>query len=182
MEIGTDCAGSSSRAICAFGTRVEVISSRSMKPSSIDPARSRLMSRVKGRDTKPELRVRRAAHALSYRYRLHGRDLPGSPDLVFPGRGKAIFVHGCFWHRHKGCRRATVPKTRREFWMKKFDDNVNRDERALATLRRMGRDVLVVWECETLDETSLKRALVGFLDGSAPRSRSRSGDVIGSTD
>lgn len=134
-----------------------------MEHTPIDPDRSALMSRVKAKDTKPELRVRRSAHGLGYRYRLHRRDLPGSPDLVFPGRRKALFVHGCFWHRHQGCRKTTMPKTRAKFWQRKFDDNVRRDERVIAALRELGWDVLVVWECETSDENLLRRTLIEFL-------------------
>ena len=134
-----------------------------MERTPIDPDRSALMSRVKAKDTKPELRVRRSAHGLGYRYRLHRRDLPGSPDLVFPGRRKALFVHGCFWHRHQGCRKTTMPKTRAKFWQRKFDDNVRRDERVIAALWDLGWDVLVVWECETSDEDLLRRTLIEFL-------------------
>ncbi len=134
-----------------------------MERTPIDPDRSALMSRVKAKDTKPELSVRRLAHGLGYRYRLHRRDLPGSPDLVFPGRRKALFVHGCFWHRHQGCRKTTMPKTRAKFWQRKFDDNVRRDERVIAALRDLGWDVLVVWECETSDENLLRRTLIEFL-------------------
>ncbi len=134
-----------------------------MERTPIDPDRSALMSRVKAKGTKPELRVRRSAHGLGYRYRLHRRDLPGSPDLVFPGRRKALFVHGCFWHRHQGCRKTTMPKTRAKFWQRKFDDNVRRDERVIAALRELGWDVLVVWECETSDEDLLRRTLLEFL-------------------
>ncbi len=134
-----------------------------MERTPIDPDRSALMSRVKAKDTKPELRVRRLAHGLGYRYRLHRRDLPGSPDLVFSGRRKVLFVHGCFWHRHQGCRKTTMPKTRAKFWQRKFDDNVRRDERVIAALRDLGWDVLVVWECETSDEDLLRRTLLEFL-------------------
>ncbi len=133
-----------------------------MERTPIDPDRSALMSRVKAKGTKPELNVRRVAHGLGYRYRLHRRDLPGSPDLVFPGRRKALFVHGCFWHRHQGCRKTTMPKTRAKFWQRKFDDNVRRDERVIAALRELGWDVLVVWECETSDEDLLRRTLIEF--------------------
>ncbi len=134
-----------------------------MERTPIDPDRSAFMSRVKAKGTKPELNVRRLAHGLGYRYRLHRRDLPGSPDLVFSGRRKALFVHGCFWHRHQGCRKTTMPKTRAKFWQRKFDDNVRRDERVIAALRDLGWDVLVVWECETLDEDLLRRTLLEFL-------------------
>src|SRR5690606_22283718 len=107
--------------------------------------RSELMSRVRSRDTRPELRVRRLTHRLGYRYRLHRRDLPGSPDLVFPGRRSVVFVHGCFWHRHPGCRNTRTPKSRVEFWTRKFADNVARDERNQAELRALGWRHLVIW-------------------------------------
>jgi len=130
----------------------------------VDAARSALMRRVRGRDTSPERAVRRAAHSLGYRFRLHRRDLPGTPDLVFPRLRKAIFVHGCFWHRHAGCRRTTTPKTRAAYWCEKFDQNIRRDRRNLAALRRLGWDVLVVWECETFDAPGLLARLTRFLD------------------
>lgn len=117
--------------------------------------RSERMSRVRSKDTKPEMRVRRLVHGLGYRYRLHARDLPGRPDLVFRPRCKVIFVHGCFWHRHEGCSRNRIPKSpeRRQFWRDKLDGNVRRDRRNQAALREMGWDVLVIWECETKGES-----------------------------
>ena len=121
------------------------------------------MSRVGSKDTKPEMTVRRTAHALGYRYRLHAKDLPGSPDLVFRSRKKAVFVHGCYWHRHPGCKRASTPSTRREYWQAKFDRNVARDAAAEAALREAGWDVLVVWECETKDPDALADRLRRFL-------------------
>lgn len=121
--------------------------------------RSWLMSRVKGKDTSPELRVRRAAHALGLRFRLHRRDLPGKPDLVFPKFRVAMFVHGCFWHRHEGCSKASVPKSRVEFWKMKFDTNVVRDAKNAAELRTRGWRVANIWECETKDAAALDRAL-----------------------
>ena len=124
--------------------------------------RSRLMSKVKGRDTKPEMIVRRLAHRLGYRFRLHRRDLPGSPDLVFPNRKKVIFVHGCYWHRHD-CKKATTPKSNVEFWQKKFDDNVMRDNKNLADLRGKGWDAMVVWQCETEKSDDLADRLNDFL-------------------
>lgn len=133
---------------------------------AIDPARSALMSRIHGKNTKPELVVRRLAHALGYRFRLHRRDLPGSPDLVFPGRKKVVFVHGCFWHRHPGCRRATTPKTRMEFWLAKFARNVERDVRKEMELIAAGWEVLVIWECETRDPDVLAATLRAFLEPS----------------
>lgn len=113
--------------------------------------RSMMMARIRGKDTKPEMMVRRLAHRLGFRFRLHRQDLPGSPDLVFPGLRKVIFVHGCYWHRHPGCRLAYEPKSNLAFWKKKFAANVARDEKALADLKEKGWDTLVVWECETKD-------------------------------
>lgn len=126
--------------------------------------RSALMGRIRGKDTHPEMFVRRMAHGLGYRYRLHRKDLPGSPDLVFPGRKKVIFVHGCFWHRHPGCPLAATPKTRPEFWRAKFATNVKRDREAIAALRRAGWDTMVVWECETKNPRKLERRLVRYLE------------------
>src|SRR4051812_5907882 len=100
------------------------------------------MSKVRSGDTKPEMVVRRLLHGEGYRYRLHDRRLPGSPDIVFASRRKAIFVHGCFWHRHPGCRRATTPKTRTSFWEAKFAANVARDQRQLQSLDKLGWNVL----------------------------------------
>jgi DNA mismatch endonuclease (patch repair protein) len=117
------------------------------------------MARVRGVDTKPELIVRRLLHALGYRFRLHRRDLAGSPDIVLPRRRRAVFVHGCFWHRHEGCRLASSPKTRRDFWEAKFTRNVERDARAVSDLRRDGWAVTIVWECETRSPQSLATRL-----------------------
>lgn len=131
--------------------------------NAVNAARSMLMSRVRGKDTTPERAVRRAAHSLGYRFRLHRRDLPGTPDLTFPRLRKVIFVHGCFWHRHEGCRRTTTPKTRRGYWQDKFDRNVSRDRQNVAALRKSRWDVLVLWECETVDRAALLERLVEFL-------------------
>lgn len=125
------------------------------------------MARIGSRDTKPERAVRSLLHALGYRYRLHRRDLPGTPDICFAGRKKAIFVHGCFWHRHEGCRRATMPATRVSYWEEKFRRNVVRDRRNLADLGDMEWESLVVWECETADLATLAKRLVLFLSGPA---------------
>jgi DNA mismatch endonuclease (patch repair protein) len=111
--------------------------------------RSANMARIRGRDTGPELAVRRIAHNLGYRFRLHRRDLPGTPDLVFPARHKVVFVHGCFWHRHSGCRFAYEPKSNVEFWNAKFAANIARDARVQGELERMGWSVLTIWECDT---------------------------------
>ncbi|MDE0356993.1 MAG: DNA mismatch endonuclease Vsr [Gammaproteobacteria bacterium] len=129
--------------------------------------RSALMSRVRSKDTKPEMRVRRLVHGMGYRYRLHAKELPGRPDLVFRPRRKVIFVHGCFWHRHDGCRRATTPNTRTSYWEDKFRKNVARDRRNLLDLAELGWDAIVVWECETRDLERLAPQLARFLDGNA---------------
>ena len=111
--------------------------------------RSRVMSRVRGKNTSPELVVRKIAHALGLRFRLHRKDLPGSPDLVFPKRRAVVFVHGCFWHQHSGCSRATMPQSRTDFWGSKLTRNVERDRNAIAALKAAGWTVAVIWECET---------------------------------
>ena len=125
----------------------------------VDPAvRSRIMAQIGGKDTKPELVLRRALHARGLRFRLHDRKLPGTPDLVFRRFGAACFVHGCFWHRHEGCRYATDPATRRDYWQAKFRANVERDRRVRKELFEAGWRVAVVWECalrrERLQDTS----------------------------
>lgn len=124
--------------------------------------RSALMARIRGVDTKPELAVRRALHAQGYRYRLHVRGLPGRPDLVFAKRQAAVFVHGCFWHRH-GCRRTTFPKSRQDYWQSKFDANMARDRRNEEALSGDGWRIFVAWECEIEKDTTLMERLVAFL-------------------
>ena len=125
--------------------------------------RSRIMARVRNKDTRPEMVVRRLVYALGYRYRLHDPRLPGKPDLVFWGRRKAIFVHGCFWHRHEGCPLARLPKSKQDFWIPKLSANKERDQRNLAELQEKGWDVLVVWECELSDLDSLRKRISRFL-------------------
>lgn len=114
----------------------------------------------------PEMRVRRAAHALGFRFRLHRKDLPGTPDLVFPKKRLALFVHGCFWHRHPGCRKASLPKSRPEYWHSKFSTNVERDQRVRAELEARGWNVATIWECETKNEVALRDTLHGILSSS----------------
>lgn len=109
--------------------------------------RSRMMAGIRGKNTGPELKLRYALFAVGFRYRLHRRNLPGSPDMVFPKYRAALFVHGCFWHRHMGCRYATTPKSNIEFWHRKFEGNVSRDERNHSMLRQSGWRVAIVWEC-----------------------------------
>ncbi|WP_080411881.1 very short patch repair endonuclease [Burkholderia ubonensis] len=111
------------------------------------PQRSRMMSSIRGKNTWPERTLRSLLFAKGLRYRLHVRDLPGSPDLVFPKHKAVVFVHGCFWHRHEGCRYATLPKANADFWKQKFQGNVDRDKRHIAMLRDLGWRVAVVWEC-----------------------------------
>ena len=141
-----------------------------MKGSSLDimtaSERSALMSRIRGKDTVPEMRVRRLVHGMGYRYRLHARDLPGRPDLVFRKRRKLIFVHGCFWHRHDGCIDNRIPKSpeRQEYWRNKLDGNVRRDRQSQSLLRENGWDILVIWECETTDVERLIKHVRGFLE------------------
>jgi DNA mismatch endonuclease, patch repair protein len=122
----------------------------------VDPAtRARMMRGIKGRDTQPELAVRRYLHATGLRYRLHDRRLPGSPDIVLPRFGTVVFVHGCFWHRHQGCRYATTPSSRTEFWSRKFTQNVWRDAGNISALQAAGWTVLTMWECQTRDSVLL---------------------------
>lgn len=122
--------------------------------------RSWLMAQVRSKDTSVELKVRRAAHSLGLRFRLHRSDLPGTPDLVFPKHRLVVFVHGCFWHRHAGCRRASLPKTRVEFWKKKFENNVKRDRRVSEELTQGGWRVEIIWECEVEKKEFLTRRLL----------------------
>jgi len=130
-----------------------------------DPARSAVMRAVKGRDTKPEMIVRRAAHRLGYRFRLHRKDLPGSPDLAFPSRKVAIFVHGCFWHGHDCKRGARAPKTNADYWRAKIARNVARDARAEAALEALGWAATIIWECDLKDAGALDKRLRHALGG-----------------
>ncbi len=125
--------------------------------------RSSMMAAVRSKNTKPELIVRKIVHALGFRYRLYGTDLPGKPDLVFRRKRKVIFVHGCFWHRHQHCSKASMPKTRIDFWREKFDSNVARDRRTEAVLAERGWNILTVWECELKDLEQLTQRLNDFL-------------------
>ena len=131
--------------------------------------RSKRMSRVRNKDTKPELKVRRLTHGMGYRYRLHRKDLPGKPDLVFPARRKVIFVHGCFWHRHPDpdCKLARMPKSKLDFWVPKLEGNRARDERNLNELVDKGWSPLVVWECQTKDVLGLEERIRSFLEDEA---------------
>jgi len=125
--------------------------------------RSWIMSRVRGRATKPEILVRSFVHRMGFRFRIHRRDLPGNPDIVLPRHGKVIFVHGCFWHGHKRCQRSKRPTTNKGFWNKKLDENIERDKRFQRKLRLMGWKVLVLWQCEVRKPEKMLRKLERFL-------------------
>lgn len=125
--------------------------------------RSEIMGRIRSKDTKPEMLVRRMLHGLGYRYTLHRRDLPGVPDLVFPSRQRIVFVQGCFWHQHKGCIDGRIPKSRVGYWKPKLLRNVERDRQNISKLRRNGWKVLKVWECDVTKADSLLKRLVRFL-------------------
>jgi DNA mismatch endonuclease, patch repair protein len=135
-------------------------------------SRSALMSRIRGKDTAPELAVRRLLHSLGYRFRLYRADLPGKPDIVFPSRRMAIFVNGCFWHAH-GCRIGQPPKSGLDFWQPKLERNQARDRRSVALLRRLGWRVLTVWQCQTRSEMALEGRLVSFLGPPGQNSTNR---------
>ncbi|WP_303172099.1 very short patch repair endonuclease [uncultured Desulfovibrio sp.] len=125
--------------------------------------RSQNMAQVKSKNTKPEMLVRSLLHRMGYRFRLHIKTLPGHPDVVLPRYKAVIFVHGCFWHGHEGCKRATMPATRTEFWRKKIDGNQSRDRRNLTALEELGYRCLVIWQCEMKDIEALKMRLSEFL-------------------
>jgi DNA mismatch endonuclease (patch repair protein) len=125
--------------------------------------RTARMRRIRKVDTKPELVVRRAAHALGFRFRLHRRDLPGSPDLVFPRHRKVVLVHGCFWHQHQGCSLVRQPKNNSAYWLPKLAGNVERDHRVQAELAALGWGILIIWECDTRKPDKIGDQLVGFL-------------------
>ncbi len=118
-----------------------------------------MMSRIKGRNTLPERKVRSELHKKGYRFRLHSKKLPGRPDIILPRYGVAIFVNGCFWHRHEECKYAYVPKSRKEFWQEKFKSNVERDKKKVTELTAAGWNVFVIWECETKTNVNLERKL-----------------------
>jgi DNA mismatch endonuclease, patch repair protein len=127
--------------------------------------RSWNMSRIKGRDTKPEKLVRSLLHRLGYRFRVHRQDLPGRPDIILPKYTTVIFVHGCFWHRHRGCKYAYIPKSRQDFWESKFRQNVERDSRKELQIKKMGWNVILVWECQLRDIKKLTDRLNKQLKG-----------------
>jgi DNA mismatch endonuclease (patch repair protein) len=127
--------------------------------------RSWNMSRIRSRDTSPELAVRSILHRLGYRFRLHAAHLPGKPDIILPKWKHAILVHGCFWHRHKGCEFAYTPKSRVEFWDQKFEQNMARDAISVQKLKSLGWRVTTIWECQTKDEKALGQRLTHLIQG-----------------
>ncbi len=132
---------------------------------TLTPAqRSERMSRVRSKNTKPEMVIRRLVHRMGFRYRLHVRDLPGNPDLVFPSRGKIIFVHGCFWHRHGTCKFTRWPKSKLNFWKPKLEKNRQRDQLIRRRLRKEGWRVLVLWECQLNRPEALACRIRAFLE------------------
>jgi DNA mismatch endonuclease (patch repair protein) len=132
---------------------------------SLSPAeRSKIMARVRSKNSRPELFVRKLVFALGYRYRLHAKDLPGHPDIVFRKRRKVIFVHGCFWHRHASCALARLPKSRLDFWVPKLEGNRERDEKNKSALARRGWKVLTIWECQLKNAERLGARIGRFLD------------------
>ena len=133
--------------------------------------RSWLMSRVRGKNTTPEIRVRKAAHALGFRFRLHPSQLPGKPDLVFSIHRFVLFVHGCFWHRHHSCRKASAPSS--DFWRKKFETNVERDTRVTRELKKAGWRVGVIWECQTKDAVKVRERIERMVPAKKPSRKAR---------
>jgi DNA mismatch endonuclease (patch repair protein) len=136
----------------------QTVKRATLKTDRIDPKRSAQMALVKGKDTKPEMKVRRALHAAGLRFRLHDQKLPGKPDIVLPSRRLAIFVHGCFWHRHPdpACKLARLPKSRLDFWLPKLEANRERDIRNEDAVRSLGWNVRSIWECELGDDQTLR--------------------------
>ena len=125
----------------------------------ISASRSKNMSAIKSKNTKPEVEVRKLLHSMGFRFRLHKKDLPGSPDIVLPKYKTVIFVHGCFWHRHQRCKFASNPKTRVDFWNKKFNDNIERDIKNQEDLESLGWESKIIWECEIKDKKKLEKKL-----------------------
>ena len=126
----------------------------------VSEQRSRNMSAIKSKNTKPEIKVRKILHSMGYRFRLHSKDLPGSPDIVLPKYKTVIFVHGCFWHRHENCKYASTPKTRKEFWNKKFTDNKKRDLEIQEKIKILDWRSVVIWECETKNIENLRDKII----------------------
>ena len=149
--------------LCPRGTLGTIYTVDTLTPAE----RSKRMGLIRGKDTKPEIAVRKLIHGIGYRYRLHEKKLPGKPDLVFASRRKVIFVHGCFWHRHPDpkCKLARMPKSRLDFWRTKLEHNRGRDSRNQARLRQLGWEYLVVWECQLRNLAAVSNQAKMFLEG-----------------
>ncbi len=126
----------------------------------VSEQRSRNMSAIKSKNTKPEIAVRKVLHSMGFRFRLHRKDLPGSPDIVLPKYKTVIFVHGCFWHRHENCKYASTPKIRQEFWNKKFTENIKRDSEIQDKIKNLDWRSVVIWECETKNMENLREKII----------------------
>ena len=126
----------------------------------VSEQRSRNMSAIKSKNTKPEIKVRKVLHSMGYRFRLHSKNLPGSPDIVLPKFKTVIFVHGCFWHRHENCKYASTPKTRQDFWNKKFKTNIERDLEIQDKIKNLDWRSVVIWECETKNIGNLREKII----------------------
>ena len=128
--------------------------------NKVSEQRSKNMAAIKSKNTKPEIKVRKVLHSMGYRFRLHSKDLPGSPDIVLPKYKTVIFVHGCFWHRHENCKYASTPKTRKEFWNKKFTENKKRDSEIQEKIKILDWRSVVIWECETKNMENLRDKII----------------------
>jgi DNA mismatch endonuclease (patch repair protein) len=126
----------------------------------VSEQRSKNMAAIRSKNTKPEIKVRKVLHSMGYRFRLHSKDLPGSPDIVLPKYKTVIFVHGCFWHRHENCKYASTPKTRKEFWNKKFTENKKRDSEIQEKIKILDWRSVVIWECETKNIENLRDKII----------------------
>jgi DNA mismatch endonuclease (patch repair protein) len=134
-----------------------------MTDSITTERRSDNMRKIRSKDTKPEVRLRKLLFRLGYRFRLHRKDLPGKPDIVFPGRKKVIFIHGCFWHQHRDCREGRLPGSRQEYWIPKLKNNISRDQKHVVDLQNLGWKVLVIWECQAAKIDHTEDTMLKFL-------------------
>lgn len=140
-----------------------MVDAAQQKYANVAPETRKRMLAVRNRNTSPEMQVRRALHSLGYRFRLHRKELPGTPDIVLPGHKKIILVHGCFWHGHAYCKRSKLPTNNANVWREKIQGNKHRDEKNVRLLRQLGWDVMIIWECETHDPLTLSARLSNFL-------------------
>lgn len=134
-----------------------------MTDSITTERRSDNMRKIRSKDTKPEMRIRKLLFGLGYRFRLHRKDLPGKPDIVFTGRKRVIFVHGCFWHQHQDCREGRLPGSRQEYWIPKLKNNISRDQKHTVELQKLGWKVLVIWECQVTNIDRTEDMMLKFL-------------------